>query len=150
MFVGTAERAEIIAVRLSDLRSDTIALPFAHDLRTQHDVDAELAIRIASSPPDWRAGLEREFAAHAFPDTLPPYANLVVDSEGMLWVQGYPRASAQSVRWAVIDPEGGVVAHATLPTWLKVFEIGRDYVLGRYIDPVEAIPQVRLYTLHRR
>ena len=33
--------------------------------------------------------------------------------------------------------------------YLEVYEIGNDYVLGRYFDPEEAIPQVKLYVLRR-
>jgi hypothetical protein len=38
----------------------------------------------------------------------------------------------------------------TMPSALEVYEIGRDYVLGRYVDPDESVPEVRLYTLRRR
>jgi hypothetical protein len=31
-----------------------------------------------------------------------------------------------------------------------VYEIGRDYVLGRYIDPELEVPEVREYRLVRR
>ena len=33
---------------------------------------------------------------------------------------------------------------------LEIYEIGADYVLGRYIDPDEQVPEVRLYGLIRR
>jgi len=50
----------------------------------------------------------------------------------------------------VFDTNGALVAELDLPTHLEVFEIGADYVLGRYLDPAEAVPQVRLYHFKRQ
>jgi hypothetical protein len=36
-----------------------------------------------------------------------------------------------------------------MPKHLEVYEIGRDYVLGRYLDPDESVPLVRMYRLTR-
>ena len=53
------------------------------------------------------------------------------------------------VTWRVFGRSGSPVAHVELPTHLTGFEIGSDYVLGRYLDPDESIPQVRVYRLTR-
>ena len=47
------------------------------------------------------------------------------------------------------DNDGRVRATIALPAALEVYEIGRDYVLGRYIDADAAVPEVRLYRLMR-
>ena len=83
------------------------------------------------------------------PKMAPAHATLRVDHSGNLWVQDYPRAKAPMVTWRVFGRSGSPVAHVELPTHLTVFEIGADYVLGRYLDPDESIPQVRLYRLAR-
>jgi hypothetical protein len=72
-----------------------------------------------------------------------------VDALDQLWVEEYPRPRAATVTWTVFAPDGRLVGKAALPRHLSVFEIGRDYVLGRYLDPEEAIPQVRMYRLIR-
>jgi hypothetical protein len=149
LYIGTGDPEGIVAVRLSDLAVDTIAVHFSPSPVTQADIDAELAVRIAGDAPDRRAGTEREFSTHPFPDTLPRYAKLIVDSEDLLWVQEFPRASSSTVRWLILSGDA-VIAHVSLPTYLEPSEIGRDYVLGRYLDPVESIPQVRMFTLERR
>jgi hypothetical protein len=149
LYIGAAERPEILAVHLQTLVIDTIALPWPAAPLTAQDIAARKAVQIAASPPNRRASIEQVFSDHPFPETLPPYGALVVDAEDLLWVQDYPRASSPRVRWTVLSSDGDVVAEAELPAHLDVFEIGTDYVLGRYIDPVEAIPQVRLYALTR-
>lgn len=149
VYIGAADRPEIIAVALGGLATDTLVLPLKSEPLTQADIDAEKAVRLAAAPTDRQVGIESQFATHPFPEMLPPYAALLVDAEDLLWVQEYPRASAPVVRWWVISKDGRVVAHALLPTYLQVFEIGLDDVLGRYLDPVEAVPQVRQYRLRR-
>jgi hypothetical protein len=149
LYIGTGDAYGIIRIGLIDGRVDTLGIRFTPVLVTPADVDAERSVQIAASAPNRHEGIERDFAEHPFPDTLPPYASLLVDSEDMLWVQEYPRAGATTVRWRVLSPQGVVVAHAELPTYLQPYEIGRDYVLGRYVDPVEAIPQVRMHALRR-
>lgn len=41
-------------------------------------------------------------------------------------------------------------ATVPLPTALEVYEVGRDYVLGRYVDADESVPEVRLYAVTRK
>jgi hypothetical protein len=86
----------------------------------------------------------------SLPKTLPPYAAFVVDSDDLLWVQDYPRPQFPTVRWSIFDRSSRAIAEAAMPTHFEVYEIGRDYVLGRYLDPEEAVPEVRLYRLSRR
>jgi hypothetical protein len=49
----------------------------------------------------------------------------------------------------VFGPDGWLVASAAMPRALEVFEIGRDYVLGKSLDADEGQPLVRLYGLGR-
>ena len=50
--------------------------------------------------------------------------------------------------WDILDPEGRWLGTIQTPTRLTIFEIGSDYVLGRYRDELD-IEKVRLHTLHR-
>ncbi|HEX6050496.1 MAG TPA: hypothetical protein VFZ21_14550 [Gemmatimonadaceae bacterium] len=58
---------------------------------------------------------------------------------------GRKGSGSSTVAWRVFDRDGATVAVVDLPVHLAVFEIGADYLLGRYLDPEESIPQVRLY-----
>jgi hypothetical protein len=66
----------------------------------------------------------------------------------VLWVEDYPRAAVPP-RWTLFNRDGKVIAEVQMPAHLTVFEIGRDYILGKYIDPAEDIPEIRLYKLRR-
>lgn len=149
VYIGAADRPAIVVVSLGSLAIDSLLLPLESVPLTPADIAAEKAVRLAAAAPDRRAGIETQFATHPFPEAMPPYGALLVDAEDLLWVQEYPRASAPRVRWWVMSGEGQVRAQVLLPTWLEVFEVGHDYVLGRYLDPIEAVPQVRLYGLRR-
>lgn len=149
LYIGTAERPEVLAMNLQSLAVDTIRLPWQEAPLTAEDIAARKAVEIAASSPGRRARIEEIYADYPFPDRLPPYAALIVDAEDLLWAQDYPRAGGLTVRWTVLSAEGKLVAHAELPPHLDVLEIGTDYILGRYVHPVEAIPQVRMYSLRR-
>lgn len=150
LFIGTADRPEILSMNLADHTFDTIFLPWTPALLTPELIAAEKALRLATSPADRHPGIEHDFEVEPFPDTLPPYADVMVDAEDLLWVQGYPAAGARTVDWTIVSREGKPMARVALPSDLTVFEIGVDYVLGRYVDPVESIPEVRMYRLHRK
>ena len=149
LYVGTAERAEVFVISLMDYSTDTIPVPVTPGAVTAADIETLKATQTATEPADRRASMEREFATHPFPDSLPPYAALVVDAEEVLWVQDYPRAGSEFVKWSIVSRDGSPVATVTLPAYLEVYEIGTDYILGRYLHPVESIPQVRQYRLRR-
>ena len=80
---------------------------------------------------------------------MPAYSAFRVDAMDLLWVKDYPRASSKTVRWSVFGSDGTLVGRVMLPSTLEVFEIGRDYILGRFVDVEVAIPQVHLYALTR-
>jgi hypothetical protein len=150
LYVGTAERPEVFAIDLGDLAVDTVRLPWTPALLTQEMIGAEKALRLATSPSDRHADIEHDFATAHFPDTLPPYADIRVDAMDLLWIQGYPVTGSAGVPWTIVSPDFRPMATVALPSHLEVFEIGDDYVLGRYVDPIESIPEVRMYRLRRK
>jgi hypothetical protein len=151
IYIGTAERFEILVFDLGGKQLPSIVKPSAETppALTKADTDAELEKRVASNAPDRRAGIEREWSTMPFPKSLPPYRTLRVDSEGVLWVEDYPRVQAPMTRWTLFGRGGNQIAEIRLPRDLEVYEIGRDYILGRYLDPEAGIPHVRMYRLTR-
>ena len=105
----------------------------------------------SASGSNWGKGasVQRGYGAITFPRMVPAYAALTVDHDGNAWIQDYPRVGAATVTWRIFSRDGGPVAQLDLPAHLTVYEIGSDYVLGKYLHPDESVPQVRLYRLRR-
>ncbi len=92
----------------------------------------------------------RRFYADApAPETHPAYGDLFVDRLGWLWVQEYRVDPEAPDHWTVLDPDGRVAGAAELPADFRILDIGRDYVLGRWVDDM-GVSYVRLYRLTRR
>jgi len=107
----------------------------------------------AEVPEAVRARLPRELERIPTPENLPVYNDLVVDAGGYVWLQEYDpqRQSGRSWSgagrwWIVLSPTGELLGRVAMPAALDVYEIGADYVLGRWQD--EILEEfVRLYRL---
>jgi hypothetical protein len=102
---------------------------------SQEDVDAFIERELADLEDN---NLSREYRRHyeaaPIPENHPAYGPFHVDVEGFLWVEE-TRASDDEPRLAsIFDPEGRWVGSLTLPERLGIYEIGRDYLLGRTTD----------------
>ncbi|MCC6928411.1 MAG: hypothetical protein IT359_05390 [Gemmatimonadaceae bacterium] len=149
VYLGTGDRYEILVFDFSGKQLAPIRKGGVDLETTSDDIRYAKEREIANSGPRARASVERDYSAMPLPKTVPAYAGLVVDADGHLWVQDYPRGRATTVSWSVFAPDGRLVAEIPLPVHLEVYEIGRDYVLGRFLDPDESVPQIRLYRLNR-
>ncbi|MCC7001614.1 MAG: hypothetical protein IT357_05635 [Gemmatimonadaceae bacterium] len=82
------------------------------------------------------------------PDHLPTFHAMFADPDGLLWfVMSPPGAVPSALR--VYRPTGDHVASLAVPASLVVFEIGRDYLLGRSEDE-DGEQAIVLYRLTRR
>jgi hypothetical protein len=151
VFVGSADRFQIRAYDFTGRRIADLQRPDAPAAVTRADIRDEIEREIAASPGGEarRARIEQGYADITLPTTLPAYTQLVVDADDFVWVRGFPRGTGDTALWSVFAPTGRLVAEVSVPKHLEVFEIGSNYVLGRYLDPAEAVPQVRLYGLTR-
>ncbi len=143
--VGDANRFMVSGYDLARRRIASVERSVVPTAVSQRDIRDEIERAVAKSGESRRAQVERGYAAITFPATVPAYTHLVIDSEDFAWVRPFPRSGAREARWSVFSPSGTFVGEVAIPSHLEVFEIGRDYVLGRFLAPDEAIPQVRLY-----
>ena len=116
---------------------------------TPADIRDYIESEIAEAGERARRGIEREHAEIKFPQRHAAITAMIVDHDGLLWLRPFAPASASIATWRALDAEGREVARLALPRRLQVFEIGRDYVLGREIDAVEGVPVLRLLRLRR-
>ncbi|MCY3545365.1 MAG: 6-bladed beta-propeller [Gemmatimonadetes bacterium] len=69
-----------------------------------------------------------------FPERIPVYRRLILDAERNLWAERYRTPWEEQPSWYVFDEQGVWLGEVATPAGLHVFEIGADYVLGRYRD----------------
>jgi hypothetical protein len=112
------------------------------------DVDRLKAERLENANPTWRQRTERMFADMPLPGTFPAFGDLMADPDGHLWVLDYPRPGEDARRWTVFSSEGRALGFVATPPGLRVLEIGRDHVLGVWLDDLD-VEHVRLYRLER-
>jgi hypothetical protein len=93
-----------------------------------------------------RAVIEQRLAETPFPETMPAYGSLLVDTGGNLWVEEYRRPGDEQPRWTVFDPEGVLLGTVETPSGYHVYQVGSDFVLGRWTDEFE-VEHVQLYKL---
>lgn len=161
VYSGTADSFHINVYALDGsplppLRRDIPPAPL-----TQADVRAFVERQVAVAGETQRSATEAEYADITFPATHPAYTALLVDAEDHVWVRHPERMGAAEPNpstgttsstwstWSVFSPDGAFVTEVLLPRNLQPFEIGPDYVLGRYLNPEQALPLVRLYRLQR-
>jgi hypothetical protein len=120
-----------------------------------------LDLRIPQAAVDsfWQAQIDdvedlarREYYEHLaafvpYPDQRAPYGDLVVDTEGCLWMSEYHHTRPPA-SWDVFDAEGHWLGEITVPRGFQVFEVGEDYVLGVASDELD-VEYVRMYGLVR-
>lgn len=81
-------------------------------------------------------------------EPVPEYAQIVVDSEGFVWVGQYALPTDSRMNWLIFDPDGDVVANAETTPQFNPLEIGCDYVIAHATDEV-GVERLELYKLTR-
>ncbi|MDE2762323.1 MAG: hypothetical protein OXQ94_09775 [Gemmatimonadota bacterium] len=95
-------------------------------------------------------GARDRFDGMPLPETLPAFATVMADALDHLWVREYPVPGRETPApvWTVFDPEGRVLGFVETPPRLLVYEIGADYVLGRWFGE-PGVAQVQVWPLRR-
>ena len=146
-FYGTSDRYEIRRYAADGTLEMLIRRVFEPRRVTPEDVTAYKEQVLTAMGQRNRQAVERMLADTPFPETMPAFAQLQVDGEGNLWVEEYRSpADRHPRRWTIFDPTGQMLGTIETPDRFTIFEIGEDYVLGRWIDNFD-IEYVRLYGL---
>ena len=111
-------------------------------------LQAELTRQLDDIPEAFRDRIRPLYDEMPTPEILPYYSTILVDSEGYLWVRHFAGSPADEPQWTVFDREGRMLGQVATPHGLEVYEIGSDYVLGRWRDESD-VEHVRLHSLVR-
>ncbi len=149
IYVGSGDTFTLRVYALDGTPLDPIHLAAALQPVTPEDIRDRIERYVAERGESERASMERESAGITYPATHAAYTALVVDADDHVWVRAYTPPASATAEWQVFGPDGRHVATVAMPRALQVFEIGRDYVLGKYVDTGEGQPLVRLYPLWR-
>lgn len=111
--------------------------------------DIEQRRRELSRLPDvLRAAQESVLEEIPFPEFFPAFRDIVLDSEGNLWVGNFSLPGAVERSYLVFDTSGLLLGPVDFPPSFTPFDIGSDYVLGRYRDE-QGVEYIHLYELQK-
>jgi hypothetical protein len=110
---------------------------------------AEVGIRLERMREQFRSLLGPLYDEMPKPQSLPYYSAIQIDPDGHVWVEEFTSVSVPATEWTVFDSAGVMLGQVTFPDGLDVYEIGRDYVLGRWRDESD-VEYVHLHELTRR
>lgn len=79
---------------------------------------------------------------------LPIYSEILVDGEGLVWLEEYPGRRDDSRRWRVLGPDGKQLGHVEVPGPFLVTDTGANHVLGVWTDTLD-VEYVHVYRLSR-
>lgn len=113
---------------------------------TQADIDTYIADRMERARPERRQIYRTMFEKMPFPELMPAFGDFIVDGEENLWVGVYRRPGDDQPRWHVFDAEGAYLGIVDTPKRFRIFEIGTDYLLGRWADDLD-VEHMRMYEL---
>jgi hypothetical protein len=150
VFVGTGDSASVDVYLIQDVRAGgipakaTVKVATVRRAPTRRELEAAVDPLVAYFPAgDMRDKMRGCLLSVPAPDQAPPYAGVFVDSVGTLWIQT-SLAGDPDTHLLAMSPTGQRLGELVLPRALTIFEIGTDYVLGRY-DATSGEPHVALY-----
>lgn len=148
LYYSAAEEHEILAYGENGELYQIIRQMVEPRILSPEDIDAYVEERMENAPSeqDGRQAWLRFLGDMPWPDVLPAYRELKTDRQGALWARVFNRFGDETPRWYVFDGEGVWLGTVVLPDRFDLYDIGDDYVLGRWRDDLD-VEHVRLYAL---
>jgi hypothetical protein len=155
IFYGNGEQFAVAVYAISGRKLRTIGLPRARQPVTEelkaewHAVQArrlrEFILQRGGTPGIEEGGRVPE---PVFRDSVPAFGEFRVDPDLNLWIGEYVLTGKQPVRWTVLSAEGQWLAEVTVPERFRIWEVGRDYLLGVWRDE-DDVERIHLYRVRR-
>ena len=102
---------------------------------------------------DGMGGNDARFMRQAFEkmpmmEFQPAHGSITADRQGYLFVEDFRSPGMEAAPVNVFDPEGHLVGRIEVPADVEILEIGPDYLLALYKDPMD-VEYVHMYDLTR-
>lgn len=82
------------------------------------------------------------------PEYVPVASRLLVAANGSLWIERFRFPWTTERTWDVLDQQGRYVGAVETPDRLDVFQVGSDFLLGRWRDS-DDVEQIHVYAIQR-
>ena len=120
---------------------------------TQGRIEEFLGFAESQAPEAARGRVRDLFAEIPYPERFPPYEDLIVSTDGYLWIGEYlgpeqmmPETRSPGQTWQIFDPDGAWLGAVKTPEGLDVLLIEEAEVIGVYLDEL-GVESVRAYNL---
>jgi hypothetical protein len=149
LYVGTKDSAFVDVYTLTGDHAGVLPIGTSRRVATtehfERAIDAQVAQLAAVSDREFLKGMLMQ---RPMPDYMPAHGPLLTDPAGLLWVQiSLPGDPDTHLR--VLRADGTLAAEVRIAPYLRVFDVGKDYVLGGYEDD-ESEPFLAMYEVVRR
>jgi len=147
IYLGSADQMQFEVVSPAGLLKRIVRIPDVDLSVSGQEIQEERDALAGPSPTQY---IKEIFAAVPEPETRPAYSDLLIDTEGFVWVaQHLGEAERDEPRdWWVFTPEGEWLGSVQVPGRFTLYEIGLDYMLGRLLDDMD-VEHVQLLSLIR-
>lgn len=145
--VSDQTRPEVKLYRSNGAPLSSLPWPDTDRAVTEETLDLHREYQLSRADgPDARRAIDRNLREEIYPDSLPSHGRILFDPQGNLWVETYQLPGQGAVLWRVLDPKGNLVDSVFVPERFHVFEVGVDYVLGKWWDEWD-VEHILLYGL---
>jgi hypothetical protein len=135
-----------------NLRGDLVrVVRLARDIPRAADVYARyVELSLATMDSTRRAQYEHFYGLnHPLPEHIPAYQAMLVDATSHVWLERYRLPGDTIPSWDVIAPNGRWLGAVSVPSRLRVMQVGEDFVLGRHLDSL-GVERLRVHPLRVR
>jgi hypothetical protein len=147
VYVGTADSGFVDVYGADGKLASTIPLGLTPRKASRQHLEGAIGDQLPMYPGNMRASLREAMLGLPLPEHLPAYSALLTDPDGILWAVATAPGDSET-HLVAVDATGKRVGDVRVPVQLTVFEVGRDYILGRYEDQQDE-PHLALFRLRR-
>lgn len=146
-YVGTAESPSVDIYDLTGRRQGSFTVPVTPRAPTKELREAAVNDLALAVPRRFRDVAKAQMRNVPLPERLPPYRQILVDPLGVVWVV-VTESGDSDTRLLAFDRSGRSRGIAVVPNGMRVFEVGRDHVLGAREDQ-DGEQHVQVWRLRR-